>query len=129
MLEEKLVLREERLDLGGRFILSRRSDNAIEDECKDLPVYEYLANDLRADGRIVRTVSVTFPSPKPHVKYARLRDRLSYVGRTWNDRNSSRKYAYALAIKQAEIIAKLSGLELVDEVDINGSKSDGRDKC
>ena len=121
MLEERLVLREERSDFGGKFTLRRESDNAIEDECKDLPVFEYSAKELTAFGGTKWDISIKLSSPKLNESG---REMESYEGVSLDTKPKARDYAYNLARRQAEIIAKLSGLELVDELYLDGSKDD-----
>jgi len=125
MLEEKLVLREESLVFvrGTKFILVKQSDNAIEDECKNLPIFEYFSY----NGRFRVNVNLGLIKTKSCGDGAKVAMD-SGLMETYS-LDEARTCAYDLARRQAEIISKLSGLELVDEVKIERSKSDGRDKC
>jgi len=113
MADEKLVLKEEVDGFSGKFIISRESENALEDECKNLPTIEYSAKELGIYGKVVYDISVNLLSPK---KEGNGRTIESYGGVKLNTRTEARNYAYNLARIQAETVAKLSGLELIDEV-------------
>ena len=119
MADEKLVLREEVISYSkGIFIISRESDNALRDDCENLPTFEYSAKEIGDYGGVNYEISVSLLSPK---KEGDGRKMESYEGVLLKTRNEARDYAYDIARVQAETIAKLSGLTLEDRVKGKGN--------